>query len=238
MAYSKRLLAARRCQLPCRCPSAAVQPVGAEGETFTRLDPALPSHPRREPIAGGLFVNGVQPSPDGERRPIPTTAVSLEVMTVPSLGSRACLVMLSLLTATAGGCGNGDSATGPPDPPDPPGPSGPITIQTVVAFFPRPVRGTFEVVVGSELLGCTRGTFVDTPVDPEASSVRKELTCTERGSGTFRILFHPITAPGWNIVAGVGTGDFVGLQGEGTFSFVPGPGGGEETFTGTIRYVR
>jgi hypothetical protein len=142
--------------------------------------------------------------------------------------------MLSVLAAVAGGCGDGDGAMGPPAPPDP---SGPITIQTVVSFFPRPVSGTFEVTVGSALLGCSRGTFVDTPLDPDASSVFKELTCTEGGTGSFTILFHPITTPGWNVVPGSGKAAYAGLRGEGTFSFAStGPDGGEETFIGTIRY--
>lgn len=144
------------------------------------------------------------------------------------------LVALSLLAAAASGCSSGNNTTGPIDEPDP---EGAISIRTAISFFPHPPRGTFEVLTGSSLLGCSGGTFLDTPDDPLAISVVKALTCTAGGSGRFEIRFWP--GEGRWIVAGA-TGDFTGLRGDGDFGLIhTGDGStGVETFTGTIHFDR
>lgn len=121
--------------------------------------------------------------------------------------------------------------------------SGPVTIETEVDFTTRPVVGTFEVTEGADILGCSNGTFEDTPLD---DGIYKELTC-ESGSkdGSFTAVFLPdpeTPGPGdengpWSI--SVGTGDFAGLRGEGDFSVVyeDDQPKGVETLTGDIEYT-
>jgi hypothetical protein len=117
-----------------------------------------------------------------------------------------------------------------------------ITIRTKINFNVWPRRGTFEVLEGASLLGCSGGSFVDTPVDP---IIQKLLTC-ESGtrSGTFTIEFtaeESNPGPGaengpWNMAAS--TEDFVGLAGRGDFSVVHNEetAWGVETLTGQIEY--
>jgi hypothetical protein len=119
--------------------------------------------------------------------------------------------------------------------------SGTVTITTQIDFSSEPFHGTFEVTEGSEALGCSRGTFVDTPT---AQAIDKLLTC-ESGdrSGTFTANFNLQDVPGpgdengrWRIVGA--TGDFTGLSGAGDFSVVEKtPHSGAETLTGKIEYA-
>ncbi len=119
--------------------------------------------------------------------------------------------------------------------------SGTVTITTQVDFSSEPIHGTFEVPEGSDVLGCSRGTFVDTPTE---QGIDKLLTC-ESGerSGTFTANFTPqdISGPGdqngpWRIVGA--TGDFTGLSGSGDFSVVEeASDSGTETLTGKIEYA-
>jgi hypothetical protein len=121
---------------------------------------------------------------------------------------------------------------------------GPVTIVTQADFSGQTVVGTFEVTEGSEVLGCSSGTFVDTPGD---DGIHKDFTC-EIGSkdGNFIAVFVPdpeTPGPGdengpWSI--SVSTQDFVGLIGEGDFSVVFAPDDaprGVETLTGDIEYT-
>jgi hypothetical protein len=116
-------------------------------------------------------------------------------------------------------------------------PVGPVTIQTLIDFSTFPFHGTFAVVAGSALLGCSGGTFVDHPANPAnfiSQSIRKLFTCTAGGTGTFTVNFMPGVGR-WNALDG--TGDFANLRGEGNFSVVlVGPTTGVETLTGNIHF--
>jgi hypothetical protein len=120
-------------------------------------------------------------------------------------------------------------------------PKGRITLITQINFTAEPYRGTFKVTKGAEVLGCERGSFVDTPA---GTTIHKELTC-ESGerSGTFTAKFNPQDAPGpgdrngpWSIVEAAD--DFSGLYGEGEFWVVFDEEGktGVETLTGNIQF--
>ena len=122
--------------------------------------------------------------------------------------------------------------------------AGPVTIETEIDFSTEPYHGTFQVTEGSEVLGCSSGTFVDTPGDDD---IQKDFTC-EKGSkdGNFTAVFVPdpeTPGPGdengpWSI--SVGTEDFAGLIGDGDFSVVFAPDDaprGVETLTGDIEYT-
>ena len=122
--------------------------------------------------------------------------------------------------------------------------AGPVTIETEIDFSTEPFHGTFQVTEGAEVLGCSSGTFVDTPGDDD---IQKDFTC-EKGSkeGNFIAVFVPnpeTPGPGdengpWSI--SVGTEDFAGLIGEGDFSVVYAPDDaprGVETLTGDIEYT-
>jgi hypothetical protein len=114
--------------------------------------------------------------------------------------------------------------------------AGPVTIETEIDFSGRSYHGTFEVTVGADVLGCSSGTFVDTPGIPEKTN--KVMTC-ESGSntGTFTIRFDPPDGRDWRVLES--SDDFAGLQGEGDFSWVqyPSTKSGEETLTGDIEYT-
>jgi|GEM_PF-3881706 len=127
-------------------------------------------------------------------------------------------------------------------------PFGPVTIVTSIDFSTFPFHGTFQVVDGASLLGCTGGTFVDHPTSfpvPSGSAIQKDLTCTNGSAAgsSFTVIFRPTPAPGPGLANGqwqvfMGTGTFANLQGGGDFSVVPtGPTTGMETLTGTIQFV-
>ncbi|CAN5745917.1 hypothetical protein BH20PSE1_BH20PSE1_16710 [soil metagenome] len=112
---------------------------------------------------------------------------------------------------------------------------------TQISFTREPYHGTFEVTRGAEVLGCERGSFVDTPA---GTTIFKELTCESGArSGTFAAKFNPQDAPGpgdrngqWSIVEAAD--DFSGLDGGGEFSAVIDEGWktGVETLTGNIQF--
>ena len=118
---------------------------------------------------------------------------------------------------------------------------GPVTIITEIDFSAEPFGGTFEVTEGADILGCSSGTFVDTP---RSDGVAKDFTCeTGTKEGTFTALFLPQDIPGpgdqngpWSILEV--TQDFSELQGEGDFSVVfnDAEESGVETFTGEISF--
>ncbi len=115
--------------------------------------------------------------------------------------------------------------------------AGPVTIETEIDFSgTSSPRGTFEVTVGADVLGCSSGTFVDRPGIPEKT--HKVMTC-ESGSnaGTFTILFDPPGGLDWSVLES--SDDFAGLQGGGDFSWVfsQSSQNGEETLTGDIEYT-
>ncbi len=119
-------------------------------------------------------------------------------------------------------------------------PSGPVTIVTAIDFSSFPFSGTFDVTGGSDILGCSSGTFVDFPNG--FGSIHKVFTCTDGGNGSFTFIFLPGRSPGpgdqnghWE--AWKSDGDFAGLRGQGDFSFVfiP-PASGVETLTGVVHF--
>jgi hypothetical protein len=119
-------------------------------------------------------------------------------------------------------------------------PKGRIRLVTQSSFTTEPYRGTFEVTKGAEVLGCERGSFVDTPA---GITIFKELTCESGArSGTFTAIYNP-DAPGpgdrngqWSIAEAAD--DFSGLDGGGEFSAVVDEGWrtGIETLTGNIQF--
>jgi hypothetical protein len=129
-------------------------------------------------------------------------------------------------------------------------PVGPVTIETVLDFSALPFHGTFTVVQGAALLGCSGGTFVDhfASVDnpgsgvPRSTSVRRHFACTTGGSGTFIFNFEPNRQPGpgdfngrWNVLSGAG--DFANLRGVGDYSsIIIDPPTALETLTGTVHF--
>ena len=121
-------------------------------------------------------------------------------------------------------------------------PSGPVTIETELSFASFPFGGTFEVTKGAALLGCSEGTFVDIPRGPGPGAIHKIFTCQTEGVGTFTFGFATVPLPGPGDLNGhwtawKGTGDFVGVRGQGDFSVVfADPPNAEETLTGTIHF--
>ena len=130
---------------------------------------------------------------------------------------------------------------GPACTPTPTG--GRITITSQIDFSSEPFRGTFEVTEGADILGCTRGSFIDTP---GTTNIYKAMTC-ESGSrsGSFTGQFNPQDIPGpgddngpWSFIEA--TEDFSGLSGGGDFWVVYDEGGlsGVETLTGDVQFGR
>ncbi len=121
-------------------------------------------------------------------------------------------------------------------------PAGPITIEYKLDVSTQPIVGTFEVTEGSDILGCSAGTFVDDAGFPDVNRV---TTCSGPNTGNFIIAFDPEgydTGPGdqngpWRVVDGVA--DFTGLQGGGDWAgFGPEPQVGIiETITGNIEFT-
>jgi hypothetical protein len=107
-----------------------------------------------------------------------------------------------------------------------------VTIITQIDFTTEPFNGTFEVTEGADALGCSRGTFVDTPTD---RGIHKKFTCDSGARrGTFTAEFFPPGGP-WKIVNAVD--DFSGLSGWGAFALTPsgqGDTAGVETLIGEI----
>jgi hypothetical protein len=112
---------------------------------------------------------------------------------------------------------------------------GSTTIITQIDFTTQPFKGTFKVTEGADVLGCSSGTFVDTPTD---RGVHKKFSC-ESGTrmGTFTAEFFPPGGP-WKIVNGID--DFSGLSGWGAMALTQQVGAttGVETFIGEVQSGR
>ena len=157
--------------------------------------------------------------------------------------SLTTLIMLIVFLILMSGCGTPESvnptAISPTQKAVPL--QGRITIATRISFSVWPPAGAFAVVEGADILGCSAGSFVDTPVEPR---IQKLMTCesgTKTGTFTFEFTAEEAPGPGdangpWNIVAV--TGDFTGLAGEGDFWVEEDEesGLGYETLTGRIEY--
>ena len=76
--------------------------------------------------------------------------------------------------------------------------SGPVTFKTMLNLSDPPVRGTFEVTTGADVLGCSSGTVVR--VDNSETFGNYVMTC-ESGSnaGTFTI-YHGGDLFVWNVL--------------------------------------
>src|SRR3954451_19480296 len=94
------------------------------------------------------------------------------------------LFMILVLSLSVGAC-----ATGPTQ--------GSVAIITQIDFSGEAPHGTFEVTEGADVLGCSSGTFVDSPT---ANGIHKEFTCESgtKKSGTFTAEFFPPSGP-WKI---------------------------------------
>lgn len=113
--------------------------------------------------------------------------------------------------------------------------AGSVAIEVEVDLESEPIKGTFEVTNGAELLGCGSGSVIEY-AGPRG--ITNELTCidgTRQGTITLRwTVLDNADGPGelngpWT-VAGA-TGDFVGLTGEGLWS---GDDDGEATALGSF----
>ena len=112
--------------------------------------------------------------------------------------------------------------------------AGPIAFQAVVDLSHAPISGTFEVIAGADILGCSSGTLVRR--SPSSSDKGDyDMTCESGSAGTFTIV-HGGDRFEWSVLES--TGDFAGLQGEGRFTFVlTSTSTVVETFTGDIEYT-
>jgi hypothetical protein len=142
------------------------------------------------------------------------------------MGRKMSVVILVLAVGSLlAACGDDDAPT-----------SGTVTIEATLTMFPPgPLGGDFVVAEGSDVLGCSAGTFED--MEP-VGDVNRVMTCTDPVAGTFTIAFDPggsETGPGevngpWSIAD---AGDFPGLQGGGDWWAI---GDGSETHTGEISF--
>ena len=155
--------------------------------------------------------------------------------------------MAVLVLAACGGDDSGDvdTSTSVAEAAEDKSTAGPVTIVTQADFSDRPVVGTFEVTMGADILGCSKGTFVDDFV--ASDDIKKVMTCDSGSNeGVLTLVFAlngPDAGPGdengpWSVVEG--SGDFVGLQGSGDWSMVEATDGsnqGVETLAGVIEYT-
>lgn len=121
-----------------------------------------------------------------------------------------------------------------------------VSIVTDVDFSSTPFGGTFRVEQGGEVLGCSRGTFVDS--EAEFDGIYKVLTCEDGATGTFTVRAHTmafgcedgppeVCTGSWSIDAPRSTGDFVGLHGFGEFEVLfDEPDSAVETLAGEIHF--
>ena len=110
-----------------------------------------------------------------------------------------------------------------------------IVIETVIDFDSG--TGTFEVTTGSDALGCSSGTVIETG---GPGGIINELTCEEGGGGTVTIQWQiddRAAGPGdvngpWSVIDA--TGDFAGALGEGLWSGTDAGPTGRGTFDGVV----
>jgi hypothetical protein len=115
-----------------------------------------------------------------------------------------------------------------------------IAIETTVDWTSEPSAGTFEVTVGSDELGCSGGSVLESG-GPDG--IVNEFTCGDGDrQGTFTFQWQiddgaegPGDANGpWTVLEA--TGDFAGLSGEGLWSGTSTEDTGLGSFPGTINY--
>jgi len=139
----------------------------------------------------------------------------------------AMLGRLAALALVAASCGSAAPTEGP------------VTIETDLEF--STMTQTFEVTQGSDLLGCSGGTVMDSIPDgfEQGAVATKTLTCdTGDKSGTFTMSFTVVDSNGtWDVETA--TAGFAGLQGSGDISVVVDDdlSGLAETLTGEIEFA-
>ena len=115
--------------------------------------------------------------------------------------------------------------------------AGPVAFKATINLSDSPVVGTFSVTTGADVLGCSSGTVVQM-ANPVwiGNSI---MTCDSGPNmGTFTVDHGSEDVYVWNVVES--SGDFAGLQGEGSWEFVLTSANAAsvvETFTGDIDYT-
>ncbi|HXN78019.1 MAG TPA: hypothetical protein VN965_04495 [Candidatus Dormibacteraeota bacterium] len=131
--------------------------------------------------------------------------------------------------------------------------SGSVEITTTIDFSSFPFKGTFAVVTGEALLGCSGGSFMDTPMSGltvlSHSAKERDLLCTsgQNSGSSFSIVFQPTppivggtsSSGHWQVLPGA-SGPYANMTGGGDFSVtVPAPNSfiGHEDLTGTVQFT-
>ena len=133
------------------------------------------------------------------------------------------LVMVMMLFVTA--CSSDEPAAGP------------VSFRVTIDFADGNNVGTFVVLTGADVLGCSSGTAVRLDDADRRLDGSDVMTCTSgSNAGTFKIARGMDTGR-WNVLEG--SDDFAGLQGEGTWTFrLTSSTAAVETYTGDIEYSR
>jgi hypothetical protein len=129
--------------------------------------------------------------------------------------------------------------------------SGSVEITTTIDFSVFPFKGAFVVKTGGALLGCSSGSFMDTPMSGLAvlshSAKQRDLLCTSgqnRGS-SFSMVFQPTppivggaSSGHWQVLPGA-SGPYANMTGGGDFSVAPQPNSfiAHEDLTGTVQFT-
>lgn len=164
-------------------------------------------------LVGGLFAIGTRggddPVPADQPAPTGSVAPTSEPATAPTTAAAAVMPV-----------------------------AGPVTIETVIVPGVVQTTGTFEVVEGADLLGCSAGSLTQSDGPSGNTGV---MTCEDGDrEGTFSLRWRGLNSaegPGdengpWSVVAS--SGDFTGLNGEGLWS---GTNDNEiGSFAGTIEF--
>ena len=118
--------------------------------------------------------------------------------------------------------------------------AGPVTIETTVDFAATQATGTFEVVDGSDLLGCSAGSLTEFG---GPSGITNVMTCEDGDrEGTFTLrweILNSAEGPGdvngpWSVLES--SGEFAGLTGEGMWSGTDDGEIGMGSFPGMIAF--
>ena len=130
--------------------------------------------------------------------------------------------------------------------------SGSVHITTAINFSSFPFKGEFRVVTGEALLGCSGGSFMDTPMSGltvfSHSAKERDLLCTsgQNSGSSFSIVFQPTppivggaSSGHWQVLPGA-SGPYANMTGGGDFSVRPPPPNsfiGHEDLTGTVQFT-
>jgi hypothetical protein len=130
--------------------------------------------------------------------------------------------------------------------------SGSVEITTSIDFSSFPFTGQFTVVNGEALLGCSGGSFMDTPNSGLAvlsnSAKERDLLCTsgQNSGSSFSIVFQPTrpivngaSSGHWQVLPGASR-PYANMTGGGDFSVTPPPLNsfiGHEDLTGMVQFT-